>query len=472
MNDHSSLQQPRKTGRPAPPESCGSVPSVAARKCAPLCADSRPTHVRYRVLGLIVAAYMITYMDRVNIATAVPVMQKELGLSIVTVGWIFSAFRWGYGMFQIPGGWLGDRIGPRRALTAIVTWWSVFTSATAMAWSAGSMIVCRFCFGMGEAGAFPIATRSLSRWMLPAERGFAQGIAHAGSRLGAALTPGLVVLIMVAYGWRVSFFAFGAVGLVWSALWYGFYRDTPGEHAGTNAAERKLIEDALAGNQRATTRRIPWSDLLRSPGLWTLSLMYFFYGYCIDVYLDWYPKYLNDARGFNVKEMGFYASLPLLAGTVGDLLGGWLSDGWAKRTGNLKMARRGVAATGFLLAAAAMLPATFTTLPRASVWYTCIAVFGLESTVGISWAIPLDIGGDYAGSISSVMNMCGNIGSAISPPLLAYLVRAYGWHVPFVISAGFCVAAALLFMKIDATRPIMAHHERRLAVPNLRGAGL
>ena len=145
------------------------------------------------VLGLTVAAYMITYMDRVNIASAVPVIQKELGFSMVTVGWILSSFRWGYALFQIPGGWLGDRIGPRRALALIVTWWSVFTSATALAWSAASMVVFRFLFGMGEAGAFPIATRSLSRWMLPAERGFAQGITHAGSRLGAALTPTLVV---------------------------------------------------------------------------------------------------------------------------------------------------------------------------------------------------------------------------------------------------------------------------------------
>jgi len=416
--------------------------------------ESRPTHVRHAILMLIVGAYMITYMDRVNIASTVPVMQRELGFSLVTVGWIFSSFRWGYALFQIPAGWLGDRIGPRRALALIVTWWSAFTSATALARGAVSMIVCRFCFGIGEAGAFPIATRSLSRWMLPAERGFAQGIAHAGSRLGAALTPGVVVLIMIAYGWRAPFFAFGVIGLVWSATWYWFYRDVPREHTGTNAAERELIERSVSGPRNASTTAVPWGLILRSPTLWTLSLMYFCYGYCIDVYLDWYPKYLNDSRGFNLREMGFYASLPLLAGTAGCLLGGWLSDHWAKRSGNLKTARRGVACAGFLLAAAAILPATFTALPKASVWYTCVAVFGLESTVGVSWAIPLDIGGDYAGSVSSVMNMCGNIGSAISPPVLAYLVRSYGWSVPFLVSFALCIAAALLFTRIDATRKI------------------
>ena len=184
-----------------------------ARPVLDRAAAVRPTHVRHVVLGLTVAAYMITYMDRVNISSAVPVIQKEFGFSLVTIAWILSAFRWGYALFQIPGGWLGDRIGPRRALALIVTWWSVFTSATALAWNAASMVTFRFLFGMGEAGAFPIATRSLSRWMLPTERGLAQGITHAGSRLGAAITPTLVVLMMLAYGWRVPFFVFGCLGL-------------------------------------------------------------------------------------------------------------------------------------------------------------------------------------------------------------------------------------------------------------------
>jgi sugar phosphate permease len=416
----------------------------------------RPTRVRHVVLALTVAAYMITYMDRVNISSTVPVIQKELGFSMITVGWILSSFRWGYALFQIPGGWLGDRIGPRRALALIVTWWSVFTSATALAWSATSMAVFRFLFGMGEAGAFPIATRSLSRWMLPAERGFAQGVTHAGSRLGAALTPRIVVLLMIAYGWRVPFLVFGVLGLIWAAAWYWYYRDTPAEHSSVNAAERSLIETSLGGARSATTRSVPWRRILGSSTLWTLSLMYFCYAYCLSVYLDWFPKYLNDHRGFNLTQMSYYASLVLLAGTIGDLLGGWISDRWARLRGDLARARRSVAVAGFLLAAGAILPATFTTSPTASVWYTCLAIFGLETTVGVSWAIPLDIGGDYAGSVSSVMNTCGNIGGAISPALLAYLVRFYGWNVPFVVASALCVAAAVLFGRIDATRRIFA----------------
>jgi len=414
----------------------------------------RPTHTRHVVLALIVAAYMITYMDRVNIASAVPVIQKDMGFSMITIGWIFASFRWGYAFFQIPGGWLGDRIGGRRALALVVVWWSVFTSLTAFAWNAPSMGVFRFLFGVGEAGAFPIATRSLSRWMLPTERGFAQGITNAASRLGAALTPALVVMMMIRFGWRMPFFVFGLIGLGWSALWYWYYRDTPAQHSRINLGERRLIEDSI-GIRGAGVHSVPWRRILRSPSLWTLSLMYFCYGYSIDIYLDWFPKYLNEHRGFNLTQMGIYASLPLFAGAAGDLLGGTVSDRYAKRFGNLKVARRAVALVGFLLAAVFILPATFTQNSTASVLYSCVAVFGLEVTVGVAWAIPLDIGGDYAGSVASVMNTFGNLGSAVSPVLLAYLVGLYGWNMPFLVCAVLCAGGALLSLGIDADKKIV-----------------
>jgi sugar phosphate permease len=413
----------------------------------------RPTHTRHVVLALIVAAYMITYMDRVNIASAVPVIQKDMGFSMITIGWIFASFRWGYAFFQIPGGWLGDRIGGRRALALVVVWWSVFTSLTAFAWNAPSMGVFRFLFGVGEAGAFPIATRSLSRWMLPTERGFAQGITHAASRLGAALTPALVVMMMIRFGWRMPFLVFGLIGLGWSALWYWYYRDTPAQHSRINLGERRLIEDSI-GIRGAGVHSVPWRRILRSPSLWTLSLMYFCYGYSIDIYLDWFPKYLNEHRGFNLTQMGIYASLPLFAGAAGDLLGGTVSDRYAKRFGNLKVARRAVALVGFLLAAVFILPATFTQNSTASVLYSCVAVFGLEVTVGVAWAIPLDIGGDYAGSVASVMNTFGNLGSAVSPVLLAYLVGLYGWNMPFLVCSVLCLGGAVLSLGINADRKI------------------
>ncbi|MBK9170055.1 MAG: MFS transporter [Bryobacterales bacterium] len=419
----------------------------------------RPTRIRHIVLWLTVAAYMITYMDRVVISAAVPVIQQEMGFDIVTMGWILAAFRWGYALFQIPGGWLGDRIGPRRALALIVTWWSAFTSFTALSWSATSMAAFRFLFGVGEAGAFPIATRSLSRWMLPAERGYAQGITHAGSRLGAAATPIVVVTLIAAVGWRWTFVLFGSLGLLWAAVWYWYYRDTPDEHRSVNEAELDLIHGALGGSKRRASPSVPWARILRSGTLWRLSAMYFCYGYCLAVYLDWFPKYLNEYRGFNLKQMGLMASLPLLAGTLGDLTGGWASDIWAKRSGNLKLARKGVAMAGFLLAAVTILPAALTPDAYASVAWTCLALFGLELTVGVSWAVPLDIGGDYAGSVSAVMNTAGNVGGALSPAILAYLVQAYNWEMPFLLASALCATAAGLFSMIDSTRRIFAPEE-------------
>ena len=414
------------------------------------------TRVRYIVLGLTICAYMITYIDRVVISSAVPSIQKEFGFSIVTMGWILSSFQWAYALFQIPGGWLGDRIGPRRALTLIVSWWSVFTCATVFAWSAGSMALIRFLFGMGEAGAFPIATRSLSRWMLPTERGFAQGATHAGSRLGGAITPALVVLIIARWGWRAAFLCCGALGLIWAAVWYWYYRDTPDEHRSVNGGERELIRSSLElsrGTQHAQI--VPWKRILLSPQMWILCAMYFCYAYNLAVYLVWFPKYLNDHRGFNLRQMGFYASMPLLAGTVGDVFGGWFSDLLAKWSGNLKSARRIVGAGGFLLSALCIVPACLTTNSLVSVWLSCVAMFGMESTVGVSWAITLDIGADSAGAVSSVMNTSGNLGGAISSALSAYLVTFFGWNAPFLVMAGLSVLAAVLYLRINASQRLL-----------------
>jgi MFS transporter, ACS family, glucarate transporter len=416
----------------------------------------RPTRVRHVVLGLTIAAYAITYMDRVVISSAVPAIQKEFGFSIITMGWILSSFQWAYALFQIPGGWLGDRLGPRRALTIIVSSWSIFTSATILSWNAASMAVLRFLFGMGEAGAFPTATRSLSRWMLPVERGFAQGATHAGSRLGGAFTPAVAGVIIFYYGWRAAFVSFGMLGFIWSAIWFWYYRDTPSEHASVNSAERELIRSALAITRKEEHVHAPWRQIVASRQLWILSAMYFCYAYNLGIYLVWFPKYLNDHLGFSLRQMGFYASLPLLAGTVGDVLGGWLSDLYAKRSGNLKAARRVVGSAGFAVSAVAMVLGCLTPHPISSVLYSCLAMFALELTVGVSWAIPLDIGGDYAGSVSAVMNTFGNLGGATGSALSAYLVMLYGWNGPFLVMSILSVIAALLYLRIDAARPIFA----------------
>jgi MFS transporter, ACS family, glucarate transporter len=421
----------------------------------------RPTRVRHVVLGLTIAAYAITYMDRVVISSAVPAIQKEFGFSLITMGWILSSFQWAYALFQIPGGWLGDRLGPRRALTIIVSWWSIFTSATIFSWNAASMAVLRFLFGMGEAGAFPTATRSLSRWMLPVERGFAQGATHAGSRLGGAVTPAIASVIIFYCGWRAAFVSFGMLGFIWSAVWFWYYRDTPGEHPSVNSAERELICSSLANTRREEYVRAPWRQIIANHQLWILLAMYFCYAYNLGIYLVWFPKYLNDHLGFSLREMGFYASLPLLAGTIGDVLGGWMSDVYAKRSGDLKAARRVVGSTGFAVSAVFMVLACLTSHPISSVLYSCLAMFALELTVGVSWAIPLDIGGDYAGSVAAVMNTSGNLGGATGSALSAYLVMLYGWNGPFLVMSILSVIAALLYLRIDASCPIFARPKQK-----------
>jgi MFS family permease len=413
--------------------------------------EERPSNVRRHVLWLTVAIYMITYMDRVVISTAAPLIQKDFNFSLETMGWIFSAFQIGYALCQIPGGWLGDRFGARRALSGVVIWWSVFTAATATMWSAGSLFVCRLLFGMGEAGSFPIATRALSRWMLPSERGWALGITHAGARLGGAFTPVLVAFLIASLGWRIPFFLFALLGLGWAGLWYGYYRDSPAEHARVNDAERDLISAAL-GKPNPLRGAAIWGCLLRTPQIWMLSIAYFCYAYSLAIFLTWFPKYLMDARGYNLQQMGLFASLPLMAGVLGDMGGGWISDRWLEQSGNLKLARRVVACAGFILAAVMIPVAVLSPSSLVSVACFSAAVFGLELTVGVSWAVTLDVGGDCAGTVSAAMNTFGNTGGAIAAALTAYLVAHSGWPLAFYVPSALSLLAAVLFLRIDASR--------------------
>ena len=221
------------------------------------------TRVRYIVLLLTVAAYMITYIDRVLLSAAVPSIETEFGFSTITMGWVLSSYQIAYAAFQIPGGWLGDKLGARIALTAVVIWWSLFTALTALTWSAASMALCLFLFGMGEAGAFPIATRSLSRWMLPGERGIAQGATHAGSRLGGALTPIMAVFLIGQLGWRAPFFSFAGLGVAWALLWYWIL---PGYAARASACEsgRAAADRAGVGQAAGAPRRAMGTDCAQS----------------------------------------------------------------------------------------------------------------------------------------------------------------------------------------------------------------
>jgi sugar phosphate permease len=404
---------------------------------------------------------MITYMDRICIGHAASEIRREFGFDVVTMGWIFSGFNWSYALFQIPGGWLGDRFGARRVLTAIVLWWSAFTALTALAWGKGSMFAFRLLFGLGEAGAFPTATRALSHWLPASERGFAQGITHSGARLGAAITPPIVVLLISTLGWRSVFYIFGLLGAVWAASWYWYYRDRPEHHDGVNPAELAVIHQKETSFTHASSPsgervQVPWRKILSSPNLWLICAMYFCYAYSIWIYLTWFPTYLQEARGFSLRQMGFWHMVPLVAATIGDTVGGWFSDHLARRTGNLRFARRAVAIVGFAVAALCIIPATLADDRYVSVAFTTAALFFLELTVGVSWAVAMDIGPEYAGSVSGVMNMCGNLGGVLASIAVGYMVQSFNWQAPFLVAGALCMAGAVLFLRIDPNRKILS----------------
>lgn len=463
-------------------------------------ADDGPTRVRHVVILLLVLHYANTYMDRVVIAQAGPALKGEFALSQTELGLVFTAFTLAYALFQVPGGWLADRFGPRRILTGIVSYWSVFTIATAAAWSKASLIAIRFLFGAGEAGAFPAATRAFSRWLPSAERGIAQGVTHSGARLAGAFTPPLVGLMIVQWGWRSAFVVFGLLGFVWGAVWYSYYRDEPEEHPRVNAAELAVIREqaapatkispaaVLAADEGATEPApagadaaqegggggddspavapgeegaadeesgVPWRILLRSRNMWLLSLMYLCYVYSFWIYLTWTPTYLVEERGFSIVGSGVGAGLPLFAGAVTNSVGGWVSDRLSAKKG-LRIGRRLPAIGGFLAGAAFIVPGVLVADPYLAVASLTAAAAGLEFTTGVSWATAIDVGHEHAGTVSGMMNMMGNLGGALSPFLFGVLVDWTGrWELPFLIASVLIVVAALLWLRIDPERSVL-----------------
>jgi sugar phosphate permease len=424
-------------------------------------AHTQPSRGRWYILLLISVMYLITYLDRVNISTAAPQISKEFGFDNVTMGYIFAAFVWAYALFQVPGGWLSDRFGARSVLGTIVAYWSVMTAATGLAFSSTSFIVLRFLFGVGEAGAFPGATRAMQLWYPRSERGFVQGITHSASRAGAAIAPPIVLLIMINLGWRWAFLICGLVGLVWSLWWSLSYRNLPEEHALVNPAELETIRGRGPNGQInpppvAEQTQVPWATLLRSPNMWAIMLAYFTYVYCLWIFLTWLTKYLIDVRHFTLLKGGLLASLPLWAGVIGDTVGGLATDGLLRRTGNAKLARSSVAITGLLGCAVFIVPAALTEDPYVAVACLTASMFFLECTIGPSWAVPMDTGGKYSGTVSGMMNMAGNFGGAISPIVFGYLAYGDKWQAPFIVAACLLVVGAAIWaFWIDPTKAIL-----------------
>jgi MFS family permease len=409
-----------------------------------------PSNIRYRVLSLTFLVAFVMYMDRVCMGTAAPAIMREFQIDKITMGWTVSAFNWAYAIFQIPGGWMADRFGPRIILGVALAWWSLFTAATGATFDVRSLTAARFLFGMGEAAAFPASSRAVVQW-LPADlRAFGQGVQHSGSRLGAAIAPALVVVLLARTTWRSVFYIFGSVGAALSLVWFWYYRDRPQEHPKVNAQELNLIGQPADVSKK--TLRVPWRRIVRSRDLWFLSSMYFCYGWVLWMYLFWLPTYLVEARHFSQLRMGLGASLPLLAAALTNVAGGWISDKLTRRWNDLRRGRVTVSMIGFGIAALGLIPGVLAKDAVTGVLCLTVALAGLELTVAVSWAIALDIGGDYSGSVSAVMNTFGNLGGALSAVVIGYLATRLGWNWPFLVASAMCLMATLLATQVNPNR--------------------
>jgi sugar phosphate permease len=393
--------------------------------------------------------YLICYMDRSNISVAQPEIGKAFGLDKSSMGLVLSAFTWAYAVGQIPAGFLGDRFGPKKVLTVIMSWWSVAAVMTGAAMGMTSLFSARLLLGLGEAGAFPVGSRGMQLWFPRSERGRIQGTTHFFSRLAVAVTPFVAGTIMLAFGWRAIFYIFGSLGVIWSLVFALYYRNRPEEHKSVNQAElaqiRGLNPDGSIKPLVTTRQATPWRQILGSPNMWYIALGYscFFFG--TNFYLTWYPTYLREHRDLTLQALGIIGSVPLFAGMAGDLVGGSLSDLIFKRTGKARFARSIVAAPGFLLSGIFLIPAAMTESAWTSVLCLATSFFFLEFVIGPAWAVAMDVGGQFSGTVSGVMLMAGALAASFTPLIFGYYFGTGSWMVPFFITSGVMLIGALIW---------------------------
>ncbi len=410
----------------------------------------QPTRARRTMVAFALGAMAVAYLDRVCISTAAPAIKADLGLDDAQMGYVFGAFTLAYAVFEVPSGWLADRFGARLMLTRIVLWWSAMTAATGAAQGFASLLALRWLFGMGEAGVLPSLARAFGRWLPERERGGAFGLTIMAAALGGAITQPIVVALLQRFSWRQAFPIFGAVGLVFAAAWFLWFRDDPHTHRGVNAAELALIGNDPPGAHPV----VPWGAMLRSRNLMTLCAMYFGAIYGWYFYLTWLPTYLLRARGFDLAAVGWLAALPLVGVATGSLAGGALSDRLVRRYG-ARVGLRAPGVVGLPLAALAIVAAVGARDPRTSAW--CLAAAAALAALGVApaWSVCLAIGGRHAGVVSGAMNTFGNLGGAMSPIVVGWCLTLWGsWDTPLYTMAALYAFAALCWLGVDPTEPL------------------
>ncbi|ASL42059.1 putative sulfoacetate transporter SauU [Burkholderia sp. AD24] len=423
----------------------------------------RRIKTRHIILAVMCLMYFISYIDRVNIAVAGPLIRHEMGLTTVQLGLVFSAFAYPYAAMQIVGGWLADKFGPKLVLTVLSLIWGVATLATGFAGSVTMLVLMRFALGIGEGGAFPTATRAFTYWMPVAERGFAQGITHSFARLGGAVTPPLVLAVVATGGWRDAFILLGIASLAWTVLYLFVFTNSPEQNRRITPEETTEIGYRAGDCDRAKHAATPWRKLIRR--MWLVTFVDFCYGWLLWVYLTWLPSYLRESRGFDLKQLALFTALPLLAGVVGDTLGGVVSDKLFKITGRLRFARCAVLVVGMGGSLVFLVPMVSATNPLTAVWFLSASFFFLEITNPVLWTLPLDIAGKYAGTAGGMMNTGFGVAGMISPVVFGYLIEKTGsYNVPFTISAGLLAVGVLASLFIDTSKTVEADEERERAV--------
>jgi MFS family permease len=413
------------------------------------------------MLSVTSVLYLISYMDRGNISVAAPQIAHQFRLSPTQMGLVFSAFVWTYTLGQIPSGWFGDRFGPKAVLTVVIVWWAVASGSTGLATGFVSLLCARLFLGLGEAGVFPVGTRALQLWFPRSERGRIQGITNGSARLAVAVTPFLAISIMTSFGWRPIFYIFGSFGVIWAIVFSRLYHNRPEELRRVNQAELAHIqEDRPAATETARNLhfrpKTPWKTILGSSNTWYMMVAYGCYFFGTYFFLSWYPTYLEDYRHFSLRSLGLVASIPLFVAVLGNLVGGALCDWVYRKTGRLKLARRGVAAPAMLAAGLFLIPTGLSHNPWTAVLCLALSFFFLDMVFSPSWAVAMDVGGEFSGTVSSIMNSAGGIGASASPIVFGFFVQRGSWVVPFLVTACMLAGGALIWaFLIDPERSVV-----------------
>ncbi|TFW00933.1 MFS transporter [Oxalobacteraceae bacterium OM1] len=392
------------------------------------------------VLILLCVMYFITYIDRVNVSTAAADFGKEFGLSKTQLGFVFSAFAYPYLVFQIIGGWLGDKYGPRKTLTVCALIWAGSTILTGLVGGFVSLIIARMLLGLGEGATFPTATRAMASWTTPDKRGFAQGITHAFARVGNAVTPPLVVALIASTSWRGSFVILGSLSLIWVVWWAISFRDNPADHPRITQEELRMLPEYGHFKDRP---KVPWGPLFKR--MIPVTITYFCYGWILWLFLSWIPQYFLHSYNLDLKKSAVFSAGVFFAGVIGDALGGIVSDHLLRKTGNLNVARRNVVVICMLLTLASLVPLMFVHDLVVSAICLSLGFFFIEFTIGPMWSIPMDIAPKFSGTASGMMNTGSALAAIISPVVGGWLIdRTGNWELPFVVSMALMVLGSAM----------------------------